>query len=121
MRLRVVPKDLMLGFKSLAYLFILAWLTAPVVGQTIQADRVVREVVGCKDWDAYKQLVRIAVSGDKEAFAKLATLQLMNGTCMMLKAGDAVYLQEVSMLSGAMCVRPRGEVACFWIPIDAAR
>ena len=99
----------------------LLFLSPPSAAQTIAPDVMVNDVVGCKDWDTFKQLTQIAVQGDKEAFSKLASASVRSGKCATLKVGDVVYLQDVAMLSGASCVRPKGNTACYWVPIEASK
>ncbi|MDI4666730.1 hypothetical protein K9U40_20750 [Xanthobacter autotrophicus] len=86
---------------------------------TISEEVFVREAFGCKDWETWKSLGKVAAQGDKEAFAKILYSALALGTCRRFKAGDHVYLSETAIFSASTCMRPKGETACFWVSIDA--
>lgn len=73
----------------------------------------------CISKDTHKQSTRIAVSGDQAAFKKFMMQALLSGQCIPLKQGQQVYLQETSVLSGVVQVRPAGATQGYWTNIEA--
>lgn len=81
----------------------------------------VRDAIGCLSREANDKLSRIASSGDKEAFTKLATALVMANECKLLKAGTRIYLEDTAIFSGLICGRPAGSTACYWLPIEITK
>jgi hypothetical protein len=77
-----------------------------------------RDGIGCTSREAIQRLTKIAVSGDKEALAKLGMAMVATGQCRMMQAGTRIYLEDTAVFSGLMCGRPAGETRCYWLPID---
>lgn len=77
-----------------------------------------REAFGCRDWDTWQRLGKVAAQGDKEAFAKILYPALDVDVCRRFKAGDIAFLGETAVFSGSSCMRPKGEVSCYWTSID---
>lgn len=80
-----------------------------------------RDAIGCRSRDANDRLGRIASTGDKEAFTKLATALVATSQCRIMKAGTKLYLEDTAVFSGALCGRPQGETSCYWLPIDITK
>lgn len=93
--------------------------TAQLASSSISEEVFLRETFGCKDWETWKSLGKVVAQGDKEAFAKILYPALAAGTCRRFKAGDRAYLSETAMLSASTCMRPKGEVGCYWVSIES--
>ncbi|MFG1463314.1 hypothetical protein V5F77_10460 [Xanthobacter sp. DSM 24535] len=99
---------------------------APAVCGSAQAqglppDRIVRNVIGCREWDVYKKMMRFVADGDREAFGKIVYPSIAAGMCRRFVEGETVRLTDSAALSLASCVRPKGATDCFWIPSDASK
>ena len=69
--------------------------------------------VGCPTKDLADQLTAIAVSGDTEAIERFT----YGHGCRVFQPGDRAFMSKASFTSA--CLRPRGEDACFWLPLAA--
>lgn len=78
----------------------------------------VRDAIGCLSRDANQRLSKMAVSGDKEAFTKLAVSLVASSQCKFLQEGTRIYLEDTAIFSGVLCGRPVGETSCYWLPIE---
>jgi hypothetical protein len=74
---------------------------------------------GCLDKEVHSKISKIGVSGDKEAFKKVLLGALMAGACVQLKSGQSVYLEDTSIFSGLVKLRPQGETSGYWTNIEA--
>lgn len=70
---------------------------------------------GCVSKDYLDKLVGYAVEKDMEAFKKGLLVGLMTGQCTTFKAGETVYLTDISLFSGLVQIRRRGDTAQYWI------
>jgi len=70
---------------------------------------------GCADWEDYKELEDIALSGDGDAFKKFIVLRLPF-RCNAISDGDSVILIDTAPLHQAVKVRKVGELQTLWIP-----
>ncbi len=77
-----------------------------------------RDAIGCRAREPYDRLSRIAASGDREAFSKLAVALVATSQCRTLKQGTRIFLEDTAIFSGVLCGRPAGETVCFWLPIE---
>lgn len=77
-----------------------------------------QDAIGCVTREANDRLTKISVSGDKEAFAKLATALIAAAQCRLMKMGTRLYLEDTAIFSGLICGRPAGETRCYWLPIE---
>jgi hypothetical protein len=82
---------------------------------------IVRDAIGCLSRETNQRLSKIAVSGDKEAFAKLAIALVASSQCKFLKEGTRIYLEDTAFFSGLLCGRPVGETSCYWLPIEITK
>lgn len=89
--------------------------------QVLGPKPLLRDLIGCKDREAYARLAKIAASGDQAALVKLGTSLVMSGTCRSLNAGTLVHLEDTAIFSALMCARPAGDVSCYWMAIDATK
>jgi hypothetical protein len=89
-----------------------------VSGNASSSMHVTNGYLGCQSRDVQSKLKRLMIDRDKEAWTKLAAAGVITGQCHVFEAGDQVYLEETAMFSGVTCVRPPGEVACFWGPFE---
>lgn len=80
-----------------------------------------RDAIGCVSREANDRLTKIAVSGDKEAFTKLATALIATAQCRPMKEGTRLYLEDTAIFAGLMCGRPAGETRCYWLPIEVTK
>lgn len=71
--------------------------------------------LGCSDREVFDRLVGFAVDGDNEAFNAL----MRSSDCVPLRKGEEVFLEDVPLLSGAIKVRRKGEVAGYWTNVEA--
>lgn len=100
----------------LAGLAILA-LATPAAAQSRQ---ITADQIGCKSEEVQDTLVSLAVSGDREAFAKMLLAGIATGNCRKWQIGDTVYIEK-SRWTGTSCLRPQGDVECYWTPREAFR
>lgn len=78
------------------------------------------DVIGCKDKGVRERLTTLRDSGDNAAYQRFGTVAFATGACRELKAGDSAYL-EVNSAFGYVCLRPYGDVACYWTFPQAIR
>ena len=76
---------------------------------------------GCRSQEVFTKLVGFQVDHDQEAFKKLLMAGLLSGECTVFKVGDAVYLEDVKIFSGLTCLRPKGEISCFWTFLESTK
>lgn len=74
---------------------------------------------GCKSREVYDRLGLIVAQGDREAFSKGLTAALEINECVRFKIGDTVFIEDTSIFSGSVKVRPQGELNGYWVPIEA--
>lgn len=75
--------------------------------------------IGCKNKEVKRKLVSMAIDKDIEAFKKLALATILTGECRFFSAGDQVHLEDTAIFTGLICLRPRGEVSCYWTESEA--
>ena len=80
-----------------------------------------QEGIGCSDRESYNELVKFAVSGDKEAFGQLLAVGLLTGICVKSTPGEIVYLEDTAIFSGQMNIRKKGELTSCWTAIETAK
>lgn len=76
---------------------------------------------GCTTKEQYTTLVGYAQAKDNEAFKKGIVAGLASGRCTTFRAGETVFLLDVSLLSGTAKVRQKGEVKEFFTSIEAIK
>ena len=76
---------------------------------------------GCVDRDQFGKLVRYATQGDADAFKRGLATGMLAGTCTTFNNGEAVYVVDSAILSGALKVRRKGETAEFWTNVEAVK
>ena len=69
--------------------------------------------IGCADPTVLRQANRYGQQGDQDAYAALLGPKVQSGECAMLTKGDVVFIEDVGLLSGLYCVRPRSATQCF--------
>lgn len=98
-----------------------AVLVACTAAAAAPAKTITNEAIGCAKREVHDQLSKIAASGDHEAFGKLAAAGITSGACRMFNVGDDVFVEDIALLSGVACVRPKGDVACYWLVLEAIK
>ncbi|MFV0676693.1 hypothetical protein [Variovorax sp. tm] len=73
---------------------------------------------GCASKEAYEQLTKIAVQGDKEAFTKALAAGVLSGQCVIFKRGQVVFIDDTSIFSGLVRLRPQGQVQAYWTAME---
>jgi hypothetical protein len=76
---------------------------------------VLKKAVACRDRYTYSRYIRIVMDRDEEAFQRFLARALTTHECVVLQAGQTVYMEDVAMFSGVMKVRPRGEDVGYWV------
>lgn len=77
------------------------------------------DTVGCIEADNLSRSIELGQSGDQEAYVNFLQPLIEGGECAMLKEGQSVFMEDVSLMSGTACVRPRGETKCFTVEYEA--
>lgn len=75
--------------------------------------------IGCIEKDEYSRLVKLAASGDTEAFGKAVAQDVMLGTAIIFQKGQSVYLEDTAMWEGMIKVRLQGEATGYWTAMEA--
>jgi hypothetical protein len=73
---------------------------------------------GCADREYFDRLVKMKVQGDEEAVGNGIRIGLVSGQCVMLKAGDPVFVEDRNW--GLIKVRPVGKQIGYWTFMEAA-
>lgn len=68
----------------------------------------------CLDLNDLNKLWQFVRANDKVAYDKLWISRALLGSCVQIQPGTTVTVNDSSLLSGALCVRPEGETECFW-------
>ncbi|GMV28554.1 MAG: hypothetical protein AMXMBFR59_06790 [Rhodanobacteraceae bacterium] len=93
-----------------------------VSGTAFSGEMTVRkDGVGCRSQDDYSTLVKLAASGDEQAFGQAYTAGILAGLCVKFTPGETVYLEDTAIFSGQIKVRKKGEVAGYWTAIETAK
>jgi hypothetical protein len=96
---------------------LMTWTTAAsAVDHTIR-----HSAYGCKSKDYHSRLTGYLVDGDKEAFKRALSLAAASGECKFFEEGQQVYLEDTAIFSGLVCVRPQGNLDCFWTDTGSVR
>lgn len=74
---------------------------------------------GCKDPKVDDKITKMMVQNDEQAWKKMLLSAVMVGECRLWKDGESVYLEEAGWVRH--CLRPAGDVSCFWTPMEAIR
>lgn len=110
------------GFVVFAWLGFIAWagITAPPRSTKPppimpgEQARLTEMIYGC-EMDRIDRLGEIATANDHEAYKAFLAEQLLTGGCTVLRSGDTVQVEEVSLFSGATKVRKRGTTRSWWV------
>lgn len=68
---------------------------------------------GCKSLEDFERAVEIATEGDQAAFMKFLLAKINSRDCMGLRPTTRVYTEK-RQDPRRLCVRPAGEVDCYW-------
>jgi hypothetical protein len=71
--------------------------------------------IACYDPRIIGKLTSIAIEGNHKIFALYGTVRIVKGDCVQLNDGTAVTIEETDEDDSAICVRPLGDVRCWWI------
>jgi hypothetical protein len=80
-----------------------------IMGSTVRTDA--SSVLGCVKYDDWKRLLDFAYQKDQEAFLKFAT-----GHCTMIPPNIQAYVEDSAVMTKSVCIRPRGQTECVWVP-----
>ena len=72
--------------------------------------------IGCKTKDNLSKIKSLFQADDREAMAKLAISKVPD--CQAIKVGTVGMVEGLSAWSGDICLRPKGEPECFWLPTN---
>lgn len=100
----------------LALALLLAAIALPATAAPTR--KITTFAIGCTDREDLSRLVKLAVSGDKEAFGTLAARQIASGSCRPFDEGTDVFIEDTSLFSGVTCVRPKGDPDCYWVQVE---
>jgi hypothetical protein len=70
--------------------------------------------LGCQKRELFDKAVGFQVAKDTEAFKSFALAAVLSGECIFFSPGDIVFLEDVKVFSGVTCLRPKGQINCFW-------
>ena len=84
-----------------------------------QSRTITQEHIGCKREEISDRLTKFAVQGDQEAFKKLLIAAMVAGECVRWEKGKQVFVEKSGWT--VSCLRPAGEVQCYWTPVEATR
>lgn len=73
---------------------------------------------GCVSKEAYEQLTKIAVQGDKEAFSRALAAGVLSGQCTIFSRGAVVFIDDTAIFSGLVRLRPQGQVQAYWTAME---
>ncbi len=85
--------------------------------------RMAMDMFGCTNQETFRKVTDLVVQRDQMAAAMQDLGRLMAAReCTMLKKDDIVAVEDTikvavegtTMLAEVTCVRPRGELGCFW-------
>ena len=85
--------------------------------------RMAMDMFGCTNQETFRKVTDLVVQRDQMASAIRDLEQFMAAReCTMLKKDDVVAVEDTTkvaikgttMLAEVTCVRPRGELGCFW-------
>ena len=79
-----------------------------IIGSTVRTDS--SPVLGCANYDHWKRLLEFVYQKDQDAFTKFAAAH-----CNMIEPNIQTYVEESSLRTNSVCIRPRGETTCFWV------
>lgn len=69
---------------------------------------------GCVNADRFDRILSLHGAGDKKAAQNLLALSLVSQDCVQLTQGRTVFVEDISIWRQTRCVRPEGEVTCYW-------
>ena len=75
--------------------------------------------VACLQKSDVSRGIELGQSGDQEAYVSFLSELIMQEKCAMIHAGDKVFVEDISMMSGLACIRPRGSTKCYWVEYEA--
>lgn len=79
-----------------------------------EKGRISEDISACQNYNDFEKLVQLASERDTDAFNSFLLEKLMLGDCSHLAAGTVVTVEDYHTLTGALCVRPQGEIDCKW-------
>ena len=111
-----IVKNLRLAVAALCASSSLAFARGETIVQE-HFETVMKEHLGCKSWETYARLRLLAASGDARAHSDALDEARASGDCRILNAGEKAHLEDIGM-TGVACIRPDGEVGCYWVPSE---
>jgi hypothetical protein len=76
---------------------------------------------GCADRDTFERLIGYIVDHDMDAFKSGLSTEMLNGNCVWLQKGTAVFLSDTAIMHGLVKIRPQGDTSEYWTNMEAAK
>lgn len=76
---------------------------------------------GFRTREALDKASQLAAQGDKAAWSTFMARAMASGQVIELKAGEAVFVEDTALMSGAAKVRRKGEVDGWWTNMEAVK
>jgi hypothetical protein len=73
--------------------------------------------LGCKSRADANKLLHLVLAKDVAAMLTFERLATRTGGCRWFEGGEELYVDQQAF-SDAICMRPKGEVDCYWINSD---
>jgi hypothetical protein len=70
----------------------------------------------CKSRDDYHKIVELSLAHDHDAVVAFLAPRLRSRVCAVLRQAQDLTVTDRAILDGAVCVRPRGDPDCYWLP-----
>lgn len=83
-----------------------------------KSHHITNSILGCRSEDLTSKLIRVAKSGDHQAFQNGFSASVTTGECRMFSGAETVYVEDASLFSGLTQVRPLGSFEDYWIPSE---
>jgi hypothetical protein len=71
--------------------------------------------IACYDPRIIGKLTSIAKEGNRRNFVLYGTVRIVKGDCVYLDDGTRISIEQADADDYAICVRPVGDVTCWWI------
>lgn len=90
--------------------------------ESILGRKVVRKnLQGWVSSEDYNQCLQYVAAGDLEGFGNFMTEGLAAGRCVDFVVGEVVYVNDVSVMMGAVKARREEGTQEYWVPIECVQ
>ena len=90
--------------------------------ESILGRKVVRKnLQGWVSSEDYNQCLQYVAAGDLEGFGNFMTEGLAAGRCVDFGVGEVVYVNDVSVMMGAVKARREEGTKEYWVPIECVQ